>query len=92
MSTNSSLSATTLVQSDSVSPVPNSKIVYVVVANRKNFDQIDRPVTEHPPLPDGRRCLSKDIGNWSMASNDGLVIFQHWIAPATTQPADGVSA
>lgn len=64
--------------SDYVSPVPRTGVVYVIVDDRKKFDQIERPVTEHA-LPDGRHVLSKTIGNWSMTSDDGLVIFQHWI-------------
>jgi hypothetical protein len=43
----------------------------VIVADQKKFDQIHRPVTQHPLLPDGRRVLSKTIGNWDMASDDG---------------------
>jgi hypothetical protein len=63
-------------------------VVYVIVGDRKKFDQIERPVTEHSPLPDGRRVMSKAIGNWTMASNDGLVIFQHWIDAPTSQPSN----
>lgn len=72
-----------------VEPVPNSNVVYVIVGDRTKFDLIKRPATTHDPLPDGRRVLSKTIGNWSMSSDDGLVIFQHWIdAESTEQKAN----
>lgn len=79
-------------QPDYVSPVPGTGVVYAIVADRKKFDQIDRPVTQHEPLPDGRRCMSKTIGNWSMASNEGLVIFQHWLDAPTSQPSNPEAA
>ncbi|GEM_PF-3411007 len=69
---------------DFVSPVAGMNVVYVIVADRAKFDQIQRPATTHDPLPDGRRVLSKMIGDWSML-DDGLVIFQHWLEDASDE-------
>lgn len=62
---------------DYVAPVPNSRIVYVIVASREKFELINRPVTDHTKLPGGVLVLSKAIGDLSSA--DGQVIFQYWL-------------
>ncbi|MDY0965400.1 hypothetical protein [Massilia sp. CFBP9026] len=65
-----------LLASDYVGPVAGGSVVYVIVGDRAKFDQIARPVTEHPAGPAGR-VWTKAIGD-SACSEDGLVIFQHW--------------
>lgn len=83
------MNTATLRMTDFVGPIPGQNIVYVIVADRAKFDQIQRPATTHEPLPDGRRVLSKTIGNWPMSPEDGLVIFQHWLeATADEQKSD----
>lgn len=79
------MSTTSSDKTDYVGPARNSNVVYVIVGDRAKFDQIKRPVTTHDPLPDGRRVLSKTIGNWSMQSDEGIVIFQHWLDEEPTQ-------
>jgi hypothetical protein len=65
-----------LLASDYVGPAPGGNVVCVIVGDRAKFDQIARPMTDHPPGPAGR-VLSKTIGD-PTCSEDGLVIFQHW--------------
>lgn len=85
----SSLTNGCTLATDFVGPVPNTGIVYVIVGDRTKFDQINRPVTEHPPQPNGRQCLSKSIGTWVMSSDDGLVIFQHWLDAPVSKTVQG---
>ncbi len=67
-----------MLTSDYVGPAPGGNVVYVIVGDRAKFDQIARPMTDHSTGPAGMRVLSKTIGNQSVSSEDGLVIFQYW--------------
>jgi hypothetical protein len=59
-------------------------IVFVTIADREIFDQIDRPVTDHSEK--GQRVLTKVIGD--MVTNEGAVVFQYWLElKSITQPS-----
>lgn len=75
-------------RTDYVGPVPGSNTVYVIVADRAKFDQINRPMTDHRELQGGPRVLTKTIGDYTAVTNEGLVVFQHWLEDEPTKQED----
>jgi hypothetical protein len=51
------------------------KNVFVLVADRSEFDRLARPVTDLGPRQDGGHVLTKTVNEGEMT-----VIFQHWIS------------
>jgi len=61
--------------------VSTSKVVYVGIVDRAEFDRIELPATEHAaiagllPSEPARRCISKMAAD----ATGLLVVFQHWV-------------
>jgi hypothetical protein len=68
---------TSILTTDYVGVIPGCSLVYVIVADRKKFDDIKGPVTDHSQHKDGRRVLTKSTGN--LDSAECMVTFQYWL-------------
>lgn len=53
--------------------IPTGRTIYIGVADREEFDIIDRPMTDHS-ASGGNNVLTKSVEQDSV-----MVVFQHWI-------------